>query len=270
MTKIISDPVSIEFFTGPRSYHIPVRLSRILPSDKNTIFAAEGLLELEKDNHYIEFKARTKQKEPFYARKECEDEIDKIITMLSMIYKSDIFDKVIYDGWLSEKNKFMVETCFKVTDPVSINEDNLLNILREIKRKHNKDIDINNRFKLMSRFYSKALQTDPLTEEKLIWLWTILEIFPMKNTTNIKPISDYLAEIIGGEAAIIKEKLNIGRLYALRCDLVHDGKLINDELNINDMFKNCGPLFDKLENIVFEILRGMCGLEYSGSLEKYF
>ena len=270
MTKIVSDPVSIEFFTGPRSYHIPVRLARILPSDKNTILAAEGLLELEEDNHYIEFKARTKQKDPFCAKKECEDEIDKIITMLSMIYKPDIFDKVIYSGWLSENNKFMIDTCFKVTDPILVNEDNLSENLKTIKRKHNKDIDINNRFRLMSRFYSKALQTDLLTEEKFIWLWTILEIFPMKNTTNIKPIIDYLSEIIDREATNVKDKLNIGKLYAVRCDLVHDGKFINEGLDINDMFKSYGGLFDKLENIVYEILRGMCGLEYSGSLEKYF
>ncbi len=99
-------------------------------------------------------------------------------------------------------------------------------------------------------------------EGKFIWLWTILEIFPLKNRTNIKPISELLAAITGQQSQRVKEKLDIGRLYGHRCNLVHNGKL-----NID--IKEMGEVFRKLENIIYEILRKMSGLPYSGSLDIY-
>ena len=76
----------------------------------------------------------------------------------------------------------------------------------------------------MSRFFAKSLAYAP-SEEKLLFLWTVLEIYPMTNTTDIRPISELLGKILGRTSEIVKEKLGIGRLFGVRSDLVHNGRL---------------------------------------------
>jgi len=259
--KIISDPITIEIFKGARSYKILHQLSNILPADEDTLASKEATLVLDEKSYHIEFTARTKEENPYLARKICEDEIDRIITILSIIYKPDIFDSLIYHGWLWEVEKGMSDAWIKRSEKIQLNGKLLTAELISIKKNQSKDPDVFERFSLMSRFYSKSLPERP-SEEKFLLLWTILEIFPMKATSNIRPISEYLASITGQQPEIVKEKLGIGRLYGHRCSLVHNGKL---DIDIKEM----GDTFIKLENIVYEVLRGMSGIPYSGSLDKY-
>ena len=84
--------------------------------------------------------------------------------------------------------------------------------------------DLDTRFTLMSKLFSRALAIPP-SEERFLWLWTVLEVFPMMNTTDIQPISEHLASVTGCRPDEVKERLGIGRLYGARCDLVHHGKL---------------------------------------------
>lgn len=117
-----------------------------------------------------------------------------------------------------------------------------------------------------------------MSEERFLLLWTILEVFPMKNTSNIRPISEYLSKILNIDANTLKEKLEIGKLYGLRSSLVHDG-IFRIDLEVIEGFyddaSNLGhyhyksEVLGKLECIVHEILRHMCGLPYSGLLDKY-
>lgn len=154
----------------------------------------------------------------------------------------------------------IMEAWVKITEPVILEEKALSTELSKIMKKQSEDIETLNRFSLMSRFYSKALSEKP-SEEKFILLWTILEIFPMKDTTDIKPISEYLTLVTGKQPDMIKKKLDIGHLYGSRCNLVHHGKF---DIELKDM----GEVFTRLENIIHEILRHMIGLNYSGSLDK--
>jgi hypothetical protein len=110
-------------------------------------------------------------------------------------------------------------------------------------------------------------------------LWTALEVYPMKNTTNIEPINQILSRILQRDIAVIKKNLEVGKLYGARCALVHDGHFNIDTETVNIAFdKDNDCYFEhgtsreiaKLEYIVREIMRNMCGLEYSGSLEQYF
>lgn len=140
-----------------------------------------------------------------------------------------------------------------------------------------KNSDISARFSLMSKFFSKSLSYS-MSEEKFLLLWTILEIYPMKSTSNIKPISECLSIILNLDADDVKEKLGIGKLYGLRSSLVHDGifrvdmELIDEQYdNENDLrfYHHTSEILGKLESIVHEVLRYMCGLSYSGSLDEY-
>jgi hypothetical protein len=129
----------------------------------------------------------------------------------------------------------------------------------------------------MARFFSKAL-TYNLGEEKFILLWTALEVFPMKNTTNIAPISICLGNILDRNPDWVKDQLGIVHLYGARCALVHHGQFQINEIN---SFTRYDPINEqvykyqesdtiaRLEYIVREIIRYMCGLPYSGSLDQY-
>jgi hypothetical protein len=89
------------------------------------------------------------------------------------------------------------------------------------------------------------------------------DLTPYSPTSDIRPISKYLADVVGFNPEEVKSKLDIGRLYRTRCDLVHHGQLKME-------VKQIGEVFIKLENICREILRKMSGLPYSGTLDIYF
>lgn len=85
----------------------------------------------------------------------------------------------------------------------------------------------------------------------------------MKDTTNIRPISELLARVAGRSTDEVKRKLDLGRLYSMRSALVHNGTL-GVEL------EQLGPIMGKLEDICFEVIRSLVGLSYTGALDKYF
>lgn len=85
----------------------------------------------------------------------------------------------------------------------------------------------------------------------------------MRDTSNIKPISEYFARILGKPVEEIKEKLGIGRLFGLRSDLVHNGKL-------SIAPKDFDQVFGKLTWMCLEVLRTMSGRSYGKTLDKYF
>jgi hypothetical protein len=123
------------------------------------------------------------------------------------------------------------------------------------------DSEIDGRFTLMSKLFARALGMEP-GEERFLWLWTVLEVFPMKNTSNIQPIGDYLSRVTGRPTAEIKEKLKIGQLFGARSSLVHDGKLPYEP-------RELGPVLRRLEGIDSAIIRSLGGLPYSGELEEF-
>jgi len=264
--KMVRDPVKIEFFSGPRSFRVPAQENSIAvkgidtPIAEDTILSREATLQLSSDSKYIMLTARTKERNPTIARKFCESAVDRTITDLSVLYGRGLFAKLIYRGWLVDEN-FIVDAWLSVHEPIEISSSTE-SVLYALSKQQNLDADISKRYALMSRFYSKSLLVMP-SEEKLLYLWTILEIFPMKNTTDIRPISEYLSARIKRSSSEIKEKLAIGRAFGVRSDLVHNGILPLDGPEI-------GKFFEKLESICIEVLKGMSGIEYDGSLEKYF
>jgi hypothetical protein len=256
---IIIDPVRIEFFEGERVYKIPYQQARILPVSENSKISKDVSIKLE-SGKYIEFIARTKENIPHLAQEICEHEIEKVISMISLVYTSDIFDTLIFKGWLLEE-KGIMPAWIKFANKLSINGTEFDKQLTSITKIKLSNREINERFTLISKFYTRALLYEP-GEEKFLFLWTILEIFPMKNTSNIKPISEYLSKITKISSSEVQTRLGIGRTFGTRSDLVHNGKF---EIDIKDK----GDFFAKIEDIVRVVLRELVGLPYNHELDKY-
>ena len=85
----------------------------------------------------------------------------------------------------------------------------------------------------------------------------------MRDTSNIQPISDYLAHVTGLPAADLKRSLDLGKLFGARSGLVHDGKLPYSR-------EVLGEVLNKLEAIGVTVLRALGGLPYAGQLDRYF
>jgi hypothetical protein len=113
----------------------------------------------------------------------------------------------------------------------------------------------------MSKLFSRAVTIEP-GEERFLWLWTVLEVFPMKDTSNIRPIGEHLSRTTGHPLAKLQDKLEIGRLFGARCSLVHDGKLPYSR-------EELGRVQTKLEAIDVTVLRSLGGLPYAGQLDEY-
>ncbi len=258
--KVVCDPVKIEFFKGPRVLDVPLQVSRITPFGREAPIAGSGKLALN-DGPFISITVRTDESDPFKAKRFCEDQLDSALAQLAVIYDPALFSEQIYRGWLLEEKKWIMEAWVQRKNPIAVSSD-LADALSEMRKSVSQVPELHVRFLLMSRFLAKSLLVSP-GEEKFLYLWTMLEIFPMKDTSNIAPISDYVGTLVNRPPAEVKEKLGIGRLYGSRCTFVHDGRL---DIPLSDL----GLVFGRLELICIEVLRSLCGLPYSGSLENYF
>ena len=260
-SKIIFDPIRVEFFSGSRSFDIPIQNALILPLRGEDIIAQNGKLILSNTFKYVSIAVRNKESNRVFF----EDSLDRMITNLSLIYGPGLFAKQIYRGWQLEENKKIIEAWVQFQDSFDtfdiIEEDATLK-LKTIFKAQNSNDETRERLNTMARFFKKSILLPP-SEEKFLYLWTILEIFPMEDTANIRSISQFLSKRIGRDPETIKKKLGIGRLFGIRSDLVNNGYL---GLKLPEI----GPIFEKLENICIEVFREISGLSYNNSLESFF
>jgi hypothetical protein len=259
ISKLIADPVKVEFFTGPQVLNIPVQMSRVMVQGQNSPITQSAKLSIN-EGRYVSITVRTKDSNPYSAKQFCEAHLDTAIAGLSLLCDPGIFAHQVYRGWVLEEQKAILEAWIQIKPPVVVSSE-VSQALENILSKLPEDKDLKERFSLMSRFLAKELLVPP-SEEKFLYLWTILEIFPMKGTSDIRPISVYLAKITGYEEQEVKAKLQIGRLCRSRGKLVHDGKL-------DFSYEELGSTITKLEEICLTVMRSMCGLPYSGVLDKY-
>jgi hypothetical protein len=259
--KFVVDPVRVEFFQGPRSYEVftPVVPTVVRAGIERTV-AANKHMELAAGHFFIEFIARTD--ESLGRRQYCEDQIDRVVTQLSALLSPALFAQEFWSGWLSDSEHANSDFWLMVAPAVSLDSGPLQNQLTAFQVTVTRDADIDQRFTLMSKLFARAVATSP-GEGRFLWLWTVLEVFPMRDLTNIQPITEHLSGVTGHPPAEIKEKLGIGRLYRARCNLVHNGKLpyTREEL---------GGVLNRLEAIALTVLQSLGGLPYTGQLEEHF
>jgi len=277
--KLVFTPTKIEFLYKPKIYQIPVQQAFKFPDDEERTIVKAEELKLDYNQVYLEIMTHTYITEPTQALMICEKNVDDAVTLLSALYGPYFFDSLVYRGWLIKDGWGVLYSWIQPAKQrkISIREKALFDTLRIARTMISKDSDISTRFSLMAKFFAKSLSYS-MSEEKFLLLWTILEIYPMKSTSNIKPISEFLTKILDVDVNTIKQKLEIGKLYGLRSSLVHDGIFRVDIEVVEGSYDNRSELgsyrhksevLGKLECIVHEILRHMCGLPYSGLLDKY-
>jgi hypothetical protein len=174
------------------------------------------------DFSYIEFIARTQHQAG--RRQYCEDQINRVVTQLSATLSPNLFQFEMWSGWLSDSEQALGDGWIVRAPAVEFDPTVVEKEIASYRLAVERDPDIEQRFTLMSKLFARALATEP-GEERFLWLWTVLEVFPMRDTSNIQPICDYLAKVTGRLPADIKSALDLGKLFGARSTLVHDGSL---------------------------------------------
>jgi hypothetical protein len=250
----------VEVFQGPRTYEIFQRSGpQVVPAGVEHTIATAQRMEVAGGHTYIELIARTDDSRQ---REYCEDQIQRVVTQLSALLSPALFAQEVWSGWLSDSEQLLGGFWFMMAPPVTFVPDDVQKQLAAFRSAVAADAEIDERFTLMSKLFVRGVAILP-GEERYLWLWTVLEVFPMRDTSNIQPISEHLARTTHHSQDEVKKKLDIGRLFNARCNLVHDGKLPygRDEM---------GSVLKKLEAIVITVLRSLGGLPYVGGLEEYF
>jgi hypothetical protein len=259
--KLIADPVRVEFFQGPREYDTFVRVSPpiVRAGVDRTLFASKRMVVAAGELSYIEIIARTEQQAG--RRQYCEDQINRVVTQLSAVLTPALFNFELWSGWLSDSEQAVGDGWVGTAPLVQFEPADLEKQIESYHLAVAGDPDIEQRFTLMSKLFSRAIATEP-GEERFLWLWTVLEVFPMRDTSDIRPISDYLGKVTGRPPTEIKAALALGNLFGSRSDLVHDGRLPYGR-------ENLGEVLVRLEAIVTTVLRALGGLPYAGQIDKY-
>lgn len=257
---VVLDPVRIEVFAKERTYEVLAQTSPlVMPTGQATNILESKAFTVPAANSYIEFVARVK--DPSGARELCENQIDRAVALLSAILTPDLFAHEVWRGWITDGVLLAADAWLKLVAPISISGDAIREHADRFRRALRKDSDLDRRFTLMSKLFARAISMRP-SEEKFLWLWTVLEVFPMRDTSNIAPISDLLSRIISKPAVDLKAKLQIGQLFGYRSALVHDGRLPIE-------LKDLGSVLGKLEAIGLVIIRFAGGMPYQGELNQY-
>ena len=260
--SVVVDPVKIEVFQGPRTFWVPLTSAPVVQQGRPTTLATQGQVVLAQGARFVALTARTTLRNPEEGRRYCEAAIDRTVAALATLLGPRIFARRIYRGWtVGDDGNTIIESDLRIEPPVTLNPQALQADLQRIRSNISREANMSSRFDLMSRFYSKAL-VRPHSEERFLFLWTVLEIFPMKDTTDIRPISELLSKLTGRSSSDVKEMLAIGRIFGLRSDLVHNGSFDPRQTGIPGFWT-------RLEALCLETLRYVGGLPYSGSLDQF-
>jgi hypothetical protein len=256
--KVIVDPVKIEVFLGPREYDALVG-PRVVASGAASTLLQHQRIRFPEGRTYLALIARSEEQPG--KRQYCEDHIDRVIAQMSAILSPRLFEMEVWSGWLCDPTKLFGDSWVLTANPVKFRPENLESGIDAFRRAVSADPDIDARFTLMAKLFARAIATEP-GEERFLWLWTVLEVFPMKDTSDIGAISQYLSQLTGRSTTEVKAKLGLGSLFGARSDLVHDGKLPHDR-------EKLGAILTKLEAIASAVIRSLGGLPYNGSLEQF-
>lgn len=260
--KAVIDPVKIEYFKGPKSYSVPLQIVRVFPITTFSQNLGEpGQLTLRADERYITITSRDEDSLGASGLDNLENEVDTAVAYMSTLLQPELFMEQVYRGPVLGGKKFVVSATVRAANTHDISEPWLQDSLGKMAAALDPGSDLDKRYRLMSRFYSKSLAYAS-TEEQFLLLWTTLEIYPMQGS-NIKKLSDLLAHIVGKPEDETKEKLQLGKLTRWRGSLVHNGMLPAISPGRSEMF-------GRLERIVKAVMRSMCSLPYDGSLDRYW
>lgn len=135
---------------------------------------------------------------------------------------------------------------FSPIPDISLNRIQAISFANEtIKKLNNPD---KNRVNLSLRWLEKAIYSKGV--DTVIAYWIAIETLAMPDSTNIKPVIELLASAYKLSYAEARDEFQVGRLFRLRGNIIHDGQLFPIQVN----------LFDYLEALYVDILFEFLGL----------
>tara|TARA_B100001123_G_C15236121_1_gene997188 strand:+ start:714 stop:1463 length:750 start_codon:yes stop_codon:yes gene_type:complete len=215
--------VTVEVFKGERHFRVQ-EFSSVIPENRNITIASASDLRLDTEKTYLILKIEKSASGPeshVYFKK-C---IDKVITILSLVYSPRLFSSLVYNGpvyldSLARENKaFFIEGKLQRVPEVEFNslEINLFTL------KGYSESFSNAKFELMTKFFAKAINSEP-DEVQFMNYYIILEIFPMGEKQGIKYVEDYLVAQTGKDLIEIREIYRTNKISKIRNNLMHHGR----------------------------------------------
>lgn len=254
--------VKIETFSNERQFSIAANIQRVALLGKDTILSQSTILKSDSSHTTVLLTARTKEPNIFDARKKCVESLDSAVALMGNIYHPTIFDKRLYTGWdYSNPSNVIAETSVFLTDTVYQLDSVVINSTYEALGSGE------DKFKKMSKLYAQAASM-PISEEKFVKLWTILEIFPLETTPGqsmeLSKLYELLKSIAGISQNKINKKLKIhSEIYdKYRSKIVHTGSIEFSEIELKDTTA-------KLDAVVRAVMRHLLGLDYNDELSGF-
>ena len=248
--------VTVEVFPGPREYVVQAPSQQtLIPGPRGVIEPRTVTLSLSPDDWFISLTVRSKKAETAL----CETAIDNAMLQLSAEYRHTIFDRQVLRGWLLDGVEHVYRYPVIWIEQPQFEDEEFSAYLSTQRVDEGLAPDMVDRAALMARFYVRALLMPPCPEW-LIAMWTVLEVYPMQCSTNCGRVSTCLASILGLPVRDVSTQLQVGRLYGIRCTLVHDGDYRPDRVPDSAA---------KLQAIVDTVVRQVHGLPYRGDLDRF-
>lgn len=254
--------VKIETFAEERTFAIATNIQTVILEGKGGTLLQSNDLYTSPDHTTLLLTARTKETNIFDARKRCVEELDSIVALLGSIYHPTVFDKKLYAGWdYADPVPLFAESAVYFTDKVHQIEP--VRVAEVYETIGDKELY----FRKMSKMYAQSVSM-PISEEKFVKLWTILEIYPLETTPDqrleLDRLYDLLKRVTGLSKNQINKKLKIhSEIYdKFRSEIVHTGSIGFSEIEL----KNTTA---KLDAIVRVVMRDMLGLSYEDELADF-
>jgi len=259
--ELLAKPAKLEFFTGVREFHVFAQFTRVVtaPRSGELVLAANMKIVTAPLHHYLAIPVRVPDS-VVLMREAADAVIDSTIVKLASLYGDELLRNQIYRGpTISHDEGAMGSFDVKIApEMVALSAEDVEARIQSVDSHLFRNPDHRDRLQLASSFYASALLL-PLGEQRFLLEWTILEVFPMKDTTHIQPLKEFIANRTGRSITEIEAKLQIGRLYGVRCDLVHNGRFPKGKEGFD--------ILEKVYRLSNEAMFHLCGRPYQGGLE---
>ena len=259
--ELLAKPAKLEFFNGVREFHVFAQFTRVVTAPRSGELQLGGNIKIvtAPARHYLAIHVRVPDSVELL-REAADAIIDATIVKLASLYGDELLRNQIYRGpVISDGESAMGSFDVKVApEMVALSAAEVESRIEAVDSYLFKNPDHRDRLQLASSFYASALLLPPC-EQRFLLEWTILEVFPMKDTTHIQPLKEFVANRTGRSIADIEAKLQIGKLYGVRCDLVHNGKFPKGKEGFDIM--------EKVYRLSNEAVFHLCGRPYQGGLD---
>ncbi len=251
---------SVEFSPGPIQHRVTDRISPFIRTSGYTLPMEGRNLDLPQAGEYTYIILKTRVPAEEYSKPDSPSAINEAIAIMTTLFGRGLLGEELYRGYLwTERTPFTPGYSVLVSpDPVDCAE--LMNTLGQaVERIGGLPGDSRSVFSLMARFRAVAAD-QPFGPERLVSLWTILELVPGEGTI-VGRVCRYLAGPTGCSPDQVKSRLRVPWLHKIRSRLLHAGIFTRDS--------ESGRALEEITLIADEVLRTVMGFPYGHSLDKY-